>query len=276
MHASIAVCVMMVGGYIYPEPEIMTIPLRDDLSRSNAIQDQEWRERVKHMPLPRVPTLDDRQQVVDNGRANRYPPADQNAQQRRMPQAPTSASPTDTGQAGYRPEGFGPVGGSGDMGGNNTFNSAPGQNGVYGRSAPRAAAVPNTTNFTANNSVSSITNQYGLGGTAPNPMMNSSAGGNKPYSDYQRPNGYSPWQNLNLPTNNGTISPYTAYVRPAMDQQAFHSHVSEQITGVPSRGFYGSGTPGVEMNMGNGNGLVNPQLFQTYLNYNPANQAPRY
>ena len=37
---------------------------------------------------------------------------------------------------------------------------------------------------------------------------------------------------MNLPTNNGTVNPYTNYVRPAMDQQTFNAHVSEQINGV--------------------------------------------
>ena len=37
---------------------------------------------------------------------------------------------------------------------------------------------------------------------------------------------------MNQQTNNGTISPYTAYVQPAISQQNFNSHVSEQINGV--------------------------------------------
>ena len=72
MHASIALVFMMVGGPVFPESDITTIPLRDDLSTPNFIQDQEWQERVKSKPLPRVPTLDDRQQSNDY-RPQRYP-----------------------------------------------------------------------------------------------------------------------------------------------------------------------------------------------------------
>ena len=47
------------------------------------------------------------------------------------------------------------------------------------------------------------------------------------------------------------FDPYTTYVRPAMDQQNFNAHVSEQINGVQTmqRG-YGAGTPGMEVNIG--------------------------
>jgi hypothetical protein len=281
---------MMVGGYIYPECEIATIPLRDDLSRPNPIQDKEWQDRAKRWPLPRLVTIDDRQQTPDNGRLSRYPPTNPNAQQVRqvMPDAPTSAGPggngqTGNGQTGYGQTGYGQQGyGPGVSARNNTLanTSVPGQNPVPGYTGvPTPVATPTPTvnnNYLGPSSISSITSRYGLGGLQ-NPMMNPSAG-NKPYSDYQRPTGYSPWQNLYLPSNNGTVDPYTAYVRPAIDQQNFNSHISEQINGVQTRGYYyGSGTPGMEGNIGSGNGLVNPQLFQTYPNYNPMNQQyPRY
>ena len=52
---------------------------------------------------------------------------------------------------------------------------------------------------------------------ATNPMPNPSVGGgDKPFSGYQAPSGYSPWQQLNAPTDNGTINPYSAYIRPAI------------------------------------------------------------
>ena len=66
MDASIVLCVMMLGGLVYPESEITIIPLKDDLSSANSIQDLEWKERVKCKPLPRVPALDDRQQSEDD------------------------------------------------------------------------------------------------------------------------------------------------------------------------------------------------------------------
>ena len=133
---------------------------------------------------------------------------------------------------------------------NDPYNPMPGPAGV-----PRAPTA-------GNNSVNSITSRYGLG--ASDPMMNPSAGAGKPFSNYTTPNGYSPWQNLYLPSANGTISPYTSYVQPALNQQNFNAHMSEQINGVRTGGYYGSGTPGMESNIGSGNGLVNPS---TILNY---------
>ncbi len=62
MHATIAFCLMMVGGPVAPELEIRDVPLKDDLFTLNLIQDIEWTQRVKVKPLPRVPTLDTRDQ----------------------------------------------------------------------------------------------------------------------------------------------------------------------------------------------------------------------
>jgi hypothetical protein len=110
-------------------------------------------------------------------------------------------------------------------------------------------------------------------------MTGPAGGAAKPYSDYRPPSGYSPWNNLNLPTNNGTVNPYTNYVRPAMDQQTFNAHVSEQINGVQTMQRYGAGTPGMEVPM-SGPGLANPQIFQNYMNFypnsNPAGYPPAY
>ena len=36
MDASIVLCVMMLGGLVYPESEITIIPLKDDLSSANS------------------------------------------------------------------------------------------------------------------------------------------------------------------------------------------------------------------------------------------------
>jgi hypothetical protein len=300
MHTSIAVCLMMVGGYIYPECEVATVPLKDDLTRPNPIQDQEWKERVKRVPLPQVPSIDVSSQAGDNRAAPyRYNPNLMRPQQQPfMPSAPTQEGPGSNGQTGINGQaGYGPAGNNGQAGygpaggANPAANyispnaTAPGQNPVYGRQVPVANVVPTVNNLNYNNSMSNLTNQYGLGNLQ-NPMLNPSVGGtsNKPFNDYQRPTGYSPWQNLYLPSNNGTVDPYTAYVRPAMDQQNFNSHVSEQINGVRTRGYYGdTNTPGMEMNTGSGNGLVNPGIMRDYrLNpmnanpYNPTTANPYY
>jgi hypothetical protein len=133
---------------------------------------------------------------------------------------------------------------------------------MQAQTAPIAQGISNYTTA-ANNSVNSITNQYGLPSTT-TAMANIPGGANKPYSDYQPPSAYSKWNNLQLPSSNGTINPYTAYVKPVADQQSFNAHISEQINGVRTmQSGVGSGTPGVEVSVG-GNGLANPNAFQSY------------
>jgi hypothetical protein len=134
-------------------------------------------------------------------------------------------------------------------------------------SAPTSPTSQNVSNVisSSNTSVAAIANQYGLGYSTP---AGNGASVSKPYSNYTPPSGYSPWMSLNQSTNGGTISPYTAYVRPQLDQQNFNARVSEQINGVPSMQRINSGTPGSEVNMG-GNGLANPAGFMDYMNYYP-------
>jgi len=282
MHASLALCVMMFGGVVYPDSEITTIPLQDDLSNLAGIQELEWREHVKRKPLPRVPTVDDRQQSSDDSRYRRsYPPTDPRAMQPRqqmMPEAPTSPGGAQ-GQMGYGPSangqtGYGGQTGVGQPGANDPYANLPiaGRNPVAGYSnrgltnLPQAPTVQQSLSYYPN-SVNSVTNPYGLSNTSM-PTANPSVGGSKPFSNYQAPTGFTPWQLLNQPTQGGTINPYTAYVQPTLNQQNVNSHLSEQINGVQTmQRNFGYGTPGVEMNTG-GNGLVNPQIFQNYI-YNP-------
>lgn len=268
MHASIALCVMMLGGPIYPEAEITTVPLKDDLANLTSIQNLEWQEAVKGRTLPPVPTMVNPRQSADDNRPGpyRYPPTSQQPRQPMMPSAPTDA--TGGGGGGYSPGRYGQGGGyaapaapyaTGSIPGRypvNTFNNSGGQ-----YNAPVPPVAPRASDYSGQLSVTAIASQYGLGNNAA-PIM-SAGGGAKPFSDYQRPNGYSPWNLLNQSTNNGTLSPYTAYVRPAMDQQMFNSHISEQINNVRTQQPYYSGTPGVETNLG-GNGLLNPNSVQVY------------
>jgi len=127
--------------------------------------------------------------------------------------------------------------------------------------------MPTASNYIAStNPMNTMMNQSGLGATT-NPFSNPSTGAApKPYSDYQPPSGYSPWQLLNQSTQNGTVNPYTTFVQPAIQQQNFNSHMSEQINGVMTSPRYNTGTPGVEVPMGS-NGMANPQIFQNYKNY---------
>jgi len=155
-----------------------------------------------------------------------------------------------------------PAGGSAFSPNGPSLNSAPVAGG-YGTYAPTRAnlATPAQTasKYIASNNGSDIARQYGLP-----PVSNIGADtGGKAFSNYQAPSGYSPWNNLTLPTNNGTTNPYTAYVKPAMDQQMFNSHISEQINGVQTQQRLYQGTPGYEVPI-SGAGLANPSQFINY------------
>ncbi len=284
MHASIALCVMMVGGYLPPESEITTVPLNIDPAGFSNIQDLEWKEGAKNIHLPQVPTIQNGQSSVDDSRKGKfavpYPPTDPRAPQGRslaMPAPPTQAGPANGG--GYQAGGIGQAGGYGQQG----YSSGAPKNdpyanvsvarnpvtatGAYVQPTPQAIVAPSTSNFTNGYSANALTAQYGLP-----PIATPSVGGassSKPFNGYQPPSGYSPWMALNASTNNGTLNPYTAYVQPAVSQQNFNSHVSEQINGVQTmQRNLNSGTPGTEVNVG-GNGLANPQIFQNYRGYYP-------
>jgi hypothetical protein len=302
MHASIALCLMMVGGPIAPGPgsDLILVPLKDDLSALNAMQELEWKVRVKNgYKLPRVPSVVDDTRSRDDGRGmnrrNNGLANDPNAQRRQqdktMPFAPTdpgAGGQGGYGQAGYGQGGYG-QGGYGQGGGAmpSTPGSGLGQGGTQGysqgnnfgeggfnnRSAggsvsgygtpgvPRSAYTPTASDY-------SRVNGYGGANVSPNPMLNTSVGGgDKPFAGYQRPSGYSPWMGLyNTPTNGGTVSPYSSTVQPAMQQQQYNQQVAEQIKDVR----YGmvsprSGTPGMEMPV-NGAGLSNPYGSINYTN----------
>lgn len=300
MHASIALWVMMVGGCLPPESEITTVPLKDDLFGLTSIQDLELKERSARVRLPQVPTISNTQQPADDYQPHKryqppYSPMDPRAAQRPMPMMPTP--PTDAGPSvggGYQPERYGqtrgyqPGGGYQAGGGyqpgggysSGTPKNDPYANNLMGGATPagyappmpqRAPIVPTANNYiTGANPLLGMLNQAGIGASS-NPYANASAGGgSKPYNDYVAPNGYSPWNALyTTPTNNGTVNSYTSAVQPAMQQQNFNSHMSEQINGVlTSPRYNNSGTPGMEVPMGS-NGMANPQIFQNYKNYYP-------
>jgi hypothetical protein len=295
MHASIALCLMMVGGPVAPgpEPDIVFVPLRDDLTALNSMQELEWKTRLKNgYRLPRVPTLDDERSRADDARGmgRRYGSAtDPNAvrrQQQQMPFAPTDPGATGQNVAG---QGAGPMPGMPGSGMNQgtsqgysqngtgrfdpystdtSLNTPTGNEGGYGglANAPRVGAVP-----TAADTLGGIMNRGSVSnyGVSPNPMLNANPGGaDKPFSGYQRPNGYSPWMGLyNTPTNNGTVSQYTSSVQPAVQQQQYNQQLTEQIQGVRNSivSPRGGGTPGMEMPV-NGAGLANPYGYINYAN----------
>lgn len=138
-----------------------------------------------------------------------------------------------------------------------------------------ALSVPHTpmASDTMNN-INYIGSVTGLG-VPTNPLLNNSVSMQKPFAGYQPPSGYSPWMGLfNSTLNNSSMSNYTAYVQPAMQQQSYNRQVAEQINGV--RNYLTappSGSLRGEVNMGAGNGLANPDAFLNYGPYYP--QMPR-
>ena len=267
MHASIALFVMMTGGWMAPEPEVTTIPLKSDIFNVTSIQDLEWKESTKRVRLPRVPTIqDDYQQASDSRTRGRYPspypPTDPQAPHPptpNLPSPPTSAGPA-TG-TGYQPGMVGQAGNYGQAGGYSSggYTSGIARNDPYGNanlsttvrgapgvaapSAPSAPQMPSVNNYVANNSMRG----GGMFGNIPaNPIT--AGGPPKAFNDYRPPSGGSPWNYLYTSnTNNGTVSPYMNYVQPALQQQNFNAHISEQIQGVQTmQRMYNSMTPGVE------------------------------
>jgi hypothetical protein len=290
-----AVCFMMVGGIVVPETDVFTIPLSDDTisevfnlqysewmksktSLKINIQDMEWKEKAKTANLPRVPTLADPQQTADDGRGNpnRYNPnqpmqrpmQDPNAYHRQqgIPQTPTSASydgqqgpstgpnlgpsPRLPGAGGNGYPNYAPIGSAGNGFQNPGFANPVGGSGYSAQRAISATPIQNLNTYINNSNGSQIARQFGL-----DPFANTPT---KQYSNYQAPSGSSPWNNLYLPSNNGTTNPYSAYVRPNMEQAAVNAHISEQINGVQmQQRMYYQGTGGFEQPV-NGAGLANP------------------
>jgi len=161
----------------------------------------------------------------------------------------------------------GESGGAGRAYGNGNSFSRP-VNGNYGglgvqTTAPVAMPPPIASNY-----MSSIYNQANLSsyGLTPNPMANAFSG-QKPFNDYQRPNGYSPWMGLySTPTNGGTVSPYSSSVQPQLQQQRYNQQMAEQIQGVRNTLISPQGgrmlAPEAPVN---GAGMVNPNTYQNYI-----------
>ena len=83
----------------------------------------------------------------------------------------------------------------------------------------------------------------------------------KAFGTYRSPPATSPYLLLNGNTNNGTISPYTAYVRPAEEQQ----QASQELGGPTS----------ILQNGGNPPAPTYPPAFQNYGSYYPNYNAGR-
>ena len=218
MDASLAACVMMVGGWIAPECEIATVPLRDDFLSLTAIQhmyEQEQANRALLRMLSRdepKPSIE-RPPVAIIEPGSPPLPSQFHLRPKVIPEIPTQAG------------------------------ELPGQ-----RARPDTPLLPR-----ADLAVGDGSKPFSGQGPTPSP-------------------GVSPWMLLYARTNNGTISPYFAYVLPALQQQQFNQRVREQINtmqSTPNRGS-GSATPGSDVPMGSG--MANPQIFNNYHGYYPPNQ----
>ncbi len=297
MHASIAVYLMIVGGPIAPQMDTIDVPLTIDYLSPAALDDLERKQRNRRYKLPVPPTLGDDQSVGNENRGNRgryVPPTDPNAQQRRqqatMPMSPTDPGNTAGGIGGAGGGGYAPgrtpalpgggIGQSneGYYNNNRTSQFNPGAssfnkpvNGQYGGYGVQTQAAPVPHTPVAGDSLRGImdvanrTNGSGYG-VPSNPMLNMQPTDQRPFNDYQRPSGYSPYMSLyNTPTNNGTVSTYTSTVQPMIQQQQYNRQVAEQIQGFRNAIVApATGSGGMDMNVGTG--LLNPG---SVLNYGP-------
>ena len=227
--------------------------------------------------LPAVPTLDQSPQSVDDGRTNR--PVTSILQRTRGPASP-DARDADTAYAGQgrlqpawrlstawrlrasrRTDRRGAISLTNDPYSNNSHaGTAPGYN--TPADGPNSHSDADRQQLYAGIHPNPM-NQAGLGGMT-NPYSNPSAGAAaKPYNDYQRPNGYSPWQLLNQPTQGGTLNPYTTYVQPARatELQLAHERADQRRADVATLQQFRHARRGGYQG---GNGLVNPSIFQSY------------
>jgi hypothetical protein len=251
MNAMLVFCAMACGGWVWPDLDHAPLAPMEDLDQPSDMQEKQLRSAA-HLPM--APSLYNNPAAMGGGGASRsrpyspygprpyQPPGPQ--QSTGMPLAPTDpnalpggpASPTASGQGGAGSQiGAARWGGQGSpRSGFQSTNGSPQQLGAQRQYYPNTPIAP----------------------SAP--------------ATYHAPPIVSPYQQLySSQTNNGTIDPYSTYVKPALDQSQANHAFSEQIGGLRSnmqnRGF----GPGNGQEVPVGNGLVNPGYFQNYKQFYP-------
>lgn len=216
MLASLAISVMMVGGWIAPQPDMTIIPLKDDFSSQSYIQSVDRQAEFKRIAGPEV-GIDHSYPPppIEPGTPPAPPPPPKNAPRRPlvMPLPPTQAGEPQVQRAAS-----------------------------WGLPPSSSIGLP-------------------------------AGGGNKPFSGQTVTSspGFSPWMLLNTRTANGTISPYFAFVQPALQQQEFNQRISLQLQSMPPpiQNPGGNSSPGFETP--GGSGMADPQIFNNYHGYYPQN-----
>ena len=268
MNATLVICTLLVGGWMLPEFDDSTPPLSEGWLQGG--QSGDLLQSGRNVQLPTPPSLIGPAPSTNMGpmSARGYGPrpgtSPSGGQAGTMPMAPTDFGPRGSGfpqsptigqgqsSIGYSPARLAPSGYAAPSGG---------QNGAGLLTPPTATmpALPST--------------QRGLGAYSPrppaalpNPMLNPAASSQKPFERWQAPSPISPYQYLyGQPTDNGTINPYMAYVRPIQQQQQTNQRLGAEINGVqstmqghvPTNRGYEQEQPGVR-------GLANPQGFINY------------
>jgi hypothetical protein len=220
MHASIAVCVMMVGGYVLPESDVTVVPLKvDDLARQAALADQTLGESARRSDLPRVAWVDQVEPSTDVPLQNQKPRTSQRAQQanpRRMPVAPTDPA---AGYLNLRAKGMSGLPSGYVENGPPPGRTTYGQQGVrYAQAAPLTGS-PGATGYTSgtgyppNYPMQAAGSGYPSAGYGSAPGYPSSVGYGQPGGYTQSPpvatiGGYTP------PNSQGTGYPVSTYNTP--------------------------------------------------------------
>ncbi|MGA2620567.1 MAG: hypothetical protein ABSF26_23340 [Thermoguttaceae bacterium] len=265
MNATLVVCTLLVGGWMLPEFDDSTPPLNEGLLQGG--QSGDLLQSGRNVQLPTPPSLLTPVGSLPTGSTyprygSRLGAAQSGAQAGTMPLAPTDPGARGSGfpQSPMIGQGQSPSGyGAARMGSGGYAAPGAGPSGA-GLLTPPTATMP-----------SAPTSMRGLSHYAPpapaappNPMLNPAA--SKPFEQWQPSSPVSPWQMLySQPTANGTIDPYTNYIRPAQSQQQTNQRLSAEINGVQgTMQGRGPANRGFEQEQQGTRGLANPQGFINY------------
>ena len=294
MTTTLAFCTLLLGGWISPEIDDSTPPLREDMTQPETVQANEMRLQGKTISLLPAPSLAN---GLGGPSGSAYPGTGTGTgsqSQWRRPAGAMPGMPTSPGTGA-------PTGPNGNYGGPGAYGygaagmpAAPTRSSedAYGAGASRrsgwgAAQSPM-------DSGSPDANRSNMQPAAPSATSDINQGAGNYYANL-RPAGApgalgnpkafdnaslapraSPYLNLYTSrTANGTIDPYTSAVVPALDQIQNQQKVSAQIGGLQKTLRRPAGTGGMEVPTGQG--LANPGQFINYPQYppgSPANMMP--
>ena len=285
MNATIVASVLLLGGWVLPESEDTTPPLKEDLGQPSSVQQHEMRIKAKNMPT--APSLTNGEPTPPTRRAydrNFQPPTNRGTGSASMRPMTMPSAPTDAGgssSAGSPPtipsmptspanqgssddtQGMSPQGGSGSSAfGRSSRTPSYGRGGLGGQ---QSFSQPLNNNRFSSGAAATPGLDQSYPSASPPPA-------DKAFSGYKQAPAMSPYlQMYTSRTANGTIDPYNNGVRPMIEQGQANQKFSAQIGGLQNS-LSRQGSTLNRLNhqeMPVQQGLVNPQYFINYQQYYP-------